>query len=199
MPVLVIMLLMLSAGFSFLHAETIEDEKGIYLGLKFVGASLHSDNASDDDFNIKNDGGGIQFDFGYRFNPTFSLELSLVGSSHETSDQNIDATMAGLLIFGYYRFSPERPLRPYIKGGFGGYSLQIEEGSAKVRIEGGGVAFGAGFRFFFTSHFAIGVDLTHNIIRYDKGQLTLEGFSYETSIDEEGALTTLGLTFNYSF
>jgi hypothetical protein len=181
------------------HAQTVEDESGFYLGLKFIGSSLHAEESTDGDFFIKDDGGGVQLDIGYRFNRVFSLEFVLGGANHDTSDPKISAGFQSIQVFGFYRFSGERPFRPYLKGGFGGYALELDQGSLNVRIEGGGVAFGGGFRFFFTPHFALGVDFTHNIITYRETRLMFEGFSVGTSIDEEGSMTSLGLLFSYSF
>lgn len=177
----------------------VEDEKGIYLGLRFIGSSLHVDDTSGQPFFIKDDGGGLQLDFGYRFNPAFALELTLGGSNHETSDPAVDAAFQFIQIFGFYRFCPGRPFRPYLKGGLGGYALNVEEGSARSKINGGGVAVGGGFRFFFSSHFSIGVDFTHNFINYEHAELGFEGFSYEWEIDEEGSMTSIGVMFAYSF
>jgi hypothetical protein len=190
--------LLLSLASSISRAEVVEDEKGFFLGLKFAGASLHADEQSDI-FYIKDDGGGIQLDVGYRFNPIFMLEIVAGGSSHDTSDPKIGATMQSVQIFGYYRFSPESSFRPYIKGGFGGYGLVLESGSASAQMDGGGVAFGGGFRYFLSPHFSFGVDFTHNVIQYDKAKLSLGELSYESSIDENGGLTTLAIAFGYSF
>jgi hypothetical protein len=192
-------LLFLFAFASGARAETTEDETGFYLGLKFMGCSLHADNDADEDFFIKDDGAGLQLDIGYRFNPTFMLELSLGGANHETSDPAIDARFEVVQIFGYYRFSPDRAFRPYIKGGFGGYGLRVEEGPVSWRIEGGGVALGGGFRYFFAPYFCIGLDLASNIIQYDSAAVNAEGFSYEWEIDEDGSMTSLSVIFGYSF
>jgi hypothetical protein len=175
----------------------MEDESGIYLGLKMIGSSLHVD--EEDQPFFEDDGGGIEFDFGYRFNPTFALELGLGGAKHETVETSIDAYFAMLHILGVYRFCPDRPFRPYLNGGFGGYSLRVEEDAASAEISGGGIVLGAGFRYFFSEHFAMGIDLTHNMIRYDEGKVSLGELSYQTAIDEEGAQTSFGLTFSYSF
>lgn len=182
-----------------LRGETVEDEKGFFLGLKIIGSSLHDDNSDGDDFYVKEDGGGLHLDFGYRFNPVFMLELSVGGATHDTSDPAISARSEVVQIMAHYRFSPERAFRPYIKGGFGGYALYLEENPLSWRAEGGGIALGGGFRYFFSSYFSLGLDITHNIIRYDKAKLAFEGFSYETEIDEDGSMTSFGITFGYSF
>ena len=190
------LLLLLSTGAA---AEVAEDDRGFSLGVKLLGSSLHVDSDSDEDAFVKDDGGGLALDVGYRFNPTFMLELCVGAASHNTSDPAIDARFEEVQVLGYYRFSPESAFRPYLKGGFGGYGLHVEEGSAGTRVEGGGVALGGGFRYFFSPHFSIGLDLTHNIVRYDTATVSLQGFSYEWAIEEDGAATTLGLAFGYSF
>ncbi len=178
--------------------EVSEDESGIYLGIRFNGSSLHTDSEGDELF-IKDDGGGVALDGGYRFNRSFSLELSISGANHDTSAESISAVISSVTISGYYRFSPGSAFRPYLKGGMGGYALRLEEASVTGTIEGGGVCMGGGFRFFFTPHFALGVDLTLNIIEYDQAQLHLGEFSLGSDIDEEGSYTTLGISFLYGF
>ncbi len=175
------------------------DGRGFYLGLEFIGSSLHADNPSNTAFFIKDDGGGVLLKAGYHFTPAFALELSLGGSRHETSVQTIDANLAAVQIFALYRFSPDRPFRPYIKGGFGGYSLILQEGSLESKIEGGGVTFGGGFDYFFSSHFSLGVDFIHNVIRYEEFTLSAGGFSVNWDIDEDGSMSSLGLALTYHF
>ena len=176
-----------------------DDGCGFYLGLEFIGSSLHADNQTNTVFFIKDDGGGALMKVGYHFTPTFALELSVGGSRHETSLQIIDANIAAAQIFALYRFSPDRPFRPYIKGGFGGYSLILQEGSLEARIEGGGVCFGGGFDYFFSSHFSLGVDFIHNVIQYEEFTLSAGGFSANWDIDEDGSMTSLGLALTYHF
>ncbi len=183
---------------SMARAEAVEDESGFHLGLKLAAASLHADETAPE-FRIEEEGGGVQLDIGYRFNPVFMLEMVLGGSNHETSDSTIDARTEFVQLFAYYRFSPERSLRPYIKGGFAGHALVLESESVEARIRGGGLAFGGGFRYFLSPRFSIGLDLTHNIIKYDEAELSVGQFSYEFDIDEHGESTTLGLMFGYSF
>jgi len=180
------------------RAEVVEDESGFCLGLAVEGTSLHTD-ANTGVFHVKDHGGGARFSVGYRFNPVFTLELAVGASKHETSDTAIDARIASVQILGYYRFLPEKTLRPYLKGGIAGYGLVLESGSVSARMNGGGIAFGAGVRCFLTPQFSLGLDLTHNVIKYDEAKLSLGQFSYESSIDEQGRLTTLGLILGWSF
>lgn len=177
----------------------VEDKSGIYLGLKLVGSSLHAEDKAEGEFFIKDDGGGVQFDIGYRFNRSFSLEFAIGTSTHETSAQDIDANIFSVWLLGYYRFAPTHAFRPFIKFGMGGHGLQVVYGDASARIEGGGVAIGAGFNYFFNPHFSLGLDLTTNIIQYDAATVALGADSYSFEIDEEGSFTTLGLSFSYGF
>ncbi len=180
------------------RAGVVEDESGFSLGLALTGSSYHIDWNSPA-LAITEGGGGLQLGVGYRFNPVFMVELVAGGSNHGTSDSAIDASTASVQIFGYYRFLPEKSIRPYIKGGIAGYALVLESGSASARMDGGGVAFGAGVRCFITPHLSLGVDLTHNMIRYDTARLSLGQFSYESSTDEYARQTTVGFTFGCSF
>jgi hypothetical protein len=102
-------------------------------------------------------------------------------------------------IFAHYRFAPGKPFRPYIKGGLGGYGLRLEQGDLNANIRGGGIALGGGFDYFFSRHFSIGVDFTHNIINYNEVEFSLGGASFATEVDEEGAMSSLGLGLTYYF
>jgi len=183
---------------SLAQADVVEDESGICVGLALQSTSLDADAASSV-FHVMDHGGGAQLSVGYRFNPVFTLELAFGGSKHETSDSAIDAGIASVQILGYYRFLPEKSFRPYLKGGTAGYGLVLESGSVSARMNGGGIAFGAGARCFLTPNLSLGFDLTHNMIKYDEAKLSLGQFSYESSIDEHGTFTTLGLTLGWSF
>jgi hypothetical protein len=173
--------------------------KGFYLGIRFIGSSLHVDEAESDVFFVKDDGGGAEVIGGYHFNSVFALELSLGGAGHETSDQRIDAGIGFVRLFALYRFAPANAFRPYIKGGIGGYGLGLDEGSVSANISGGGIAFGGGFDYIFSRHFGLGVDFTHNIINYNEVTIDLEGNSFGTEIDEEGSQSSLGISMSYFF
>ena len=75
-------------------AQVTEDESGIYAGIGLLASSMHLDE-TDKPF-IEDDGGGLQFEFGYRFNPAFALGMSLGLADHETTEPGIDALMAML-------------------------------------------------------------------------------------------------------
>ncbi|HSG29417.1 MAG TPA: outer membrane beta-barrel protein [Candidatus Krumholzibacterium sp.] len=178
--------------------EVMEDESGLYLGVRFIGSSLNVD--EDDEQFIEDEGGGLMLDFGWRFNPVFALEFSIGGSVHETVYSTVDADFGTAQIMAVYRFLPDRPFRPFIKGGFGGYGFEVENGhGVKYRIEGGGIAFGGGFKYFITEHFAMGMDLTHSIINYDTETIEFADISIEGEIDEDGSHTSLGFSLSYSF
>lgn len=180
-------------------AQTEDRPRGAYLGIRFLGSSIHVDDDADSAFFVKDDGGGLTLHVGYSFNRVFSLEFSFGGSRHETSVQAIDANIGFVQLFAHYRFMPGSGFRPYVKGGLGGYGLELSDGTASVRIEGGGVPIGGGFDYFFSKHFALGVDFTHNIINYEQLTISLGSATAGFDMDEEGALTTLGISFGYYF
>lgn len=186
-------------GPSSLFAQAPANDGGFYCGLSFLGSSLHVEDTGDEIFFVEDDGGGAQLQFGYHFNPVFALELDLGGAQHETTDPEIDGSFAMAQLFAVYRFVPDRQFRPYIKGGFGGYGLKLEGYGADLTVKGGGLAFGGGFDYFFTRHLSLGVDFTHNIIRYDEVELRFEDVFVGTEIDEEGSMSSLGLAFGYHF
>jgi opacity protein-like surface antigen len=173
-------------------------DHGAYLGIRFMGSSLHLDN-DDADFFIKDDGGGFTLLGGYSFNEVFSLELDIVGVRHDTSNPEIDARMGGAMIFAHYRFAPGNDFRPYIKGGVGGYGLELDAGDANVHIEGGGVPIGGGFDYFFSPHFSLGADFTHNIIKYEELHVDLGDVDVAFDVDEEGSMSSVGLSLTYYF
>jgi len=173
-------------------------DSGFYLGLKFVGSSLHIDDDAADFF-VKDDGGGVKLLGGYSFNDVFSLELDFVGTTHDTSDPAIDATFAGVQIFAHYRFATGHDFRPYIKGGLGGYSIELDGGGVNARIEGGGIPLGGGFDYFFSPHFSLGADFTHNIIKYEDLTVEFDDIAISFDIDEDGAMSSLGLALTYYF
>ena len=188
------------SGASLLCAHEMEDaSQGLYLGLTLMGSSLHADDTIDEIFTVEDDGGGAMFQLGYHFTPTFALELSLGGAVHETNVQELDVDLGLAQIFAVYRFAPGQQFRPYIKGGVGGYGLTFDGNGADVTAKGGGLAFGGGFSYFFTSHFALGIDFTHNIIRYDQIELSFDDITLGTEIEEEGSMSSLGLSFSYFF
>jgi hypothetical protein len=181
-------------------AHEVTRERGFYVGARFVGSSLHLDDDGDQQFTVEDGGGGLLLVAGYSFNPVFSLEMSLGGTQHETSVQAIDANLGTLQLFLHYRFRPGHPFRPYVKGGLGGYGLRLSDGNASARIEGGGIPIGVGFDYFFSNHFSMGLDLTHNIINYDAVTFDLgDGATVGFDLDERGALTTFGLALTGYF
>jgi two-component system nitrogen regulation response regulator NtrX len=174
-------------------------DNGFYLGIKFIGSSLHIDDDDNDAFFVKDDGGGLQLLAGYSFNDVFSLELDLVGLNHDTSDPAVDAKFAGVRIFAHYRFATGNAFRPYIKGGVGGYALALDGTGIDARIDGGGIPLGGGFDYFFSPHFSLGADFTHNIIEYKELTIPFEDGELSFDIDEEGAMSSIGLALAYYF
>jgi opacity protein-like surface antigen len=180
-------------------ARRIYRDRGFYLGTTFAGSFVDADNQPGDPLVINEDGGSLELRAGYSFNPVFSIELSIAGARHETSDPNIDMEFAAARLFAHYRFRATHQLRPYLKGGLGGYTLRLEEPGLAAEVTGGGLAFGGGLDYFFNRHFSLGLDYMFNIIEYDDAKVTFEGLSVSAGIDEDGAQSSLGLAFSFYF
>jgi hypothetical protein len=173
--------------------------KGVYLGIQFNGSSLHVDENDVDEVFVEDDGGGFQLRLGYRFNHVFALELDAGGASHDTASPTVSAGVAFVQLFAIYRFVPDHSFRPYIKGGLGGYGLSLKESDISANVGGGGIAFGGGFEYYFSRHFALGMDVTLNMINYNNLELRIGGSTVGTEIDEEGGMSALGLSLGYYF
>lgn len=180
-------------------AKRIYRDRGFYLGATFAGSFVDADNQPGTPLRIKEDGGSVELRAGYSFNPVFSLELSIAGARHDTSDPAIDMNFGAVRLFAHYRFRATRQLRPYLKGGLGGYTLRLEEPGLAAEVTGGGLAFGGGVDYFFSRHFSLGLDYGFNLIEYDDAKVTFEGLSVSAGIDEDGAQSSLGLAFSFYF
>lgn len=180
-------------------ARRVNRDHGFYLGVALAGSFVGVDNEPGSLVSVDKDGNALDFKAGYSFNPVFSLELALTGARHNTSDPAIDVTFAALKLFGVYHFRPNQAMRPYLKGGLGGYSLRMEDATSSAEATGGGLAFGGGLDYFFSRHFSMGLDYTLNLIEYDDAKVNFQNLSVSTEIDEDGAQSALGLVFSFYF
>ena len=181
-------------------AHEINRASGFYFGASVMGTGLDANATHEQDFAINDGGGGLGLRIGWLFNPKFSLELALAAQAHETSDANIVAGLGSFDILAYYHFRGDQHLRPYVKGGFGGYGLgfgEEEESEANLpRIQGAGLVFGGGIEYFLGDHFSLGADFTHHIINYERKELDLgDGLIQGNELDETGSASSIGLFF----
>ena len=174
-------------------------EKGFYLGLRLAGSGLKVDDDGTSGFTVSEDGGGLQLFTGYSFNRVFSLQLEFAGATHETSDPAIEVRPGSVALFAHYRFRPGHGFRPFVKGGLAGYGLVFDGNLGEVRLSGGGVPLGGGVDYFFNRRISLGLDLTYNIISWDKAVVDLGDTTMGFDIDEDGAQTSLGLAFGVYF
>jgi opacity protein-like surface antigen len=189
----------IAVGSTDASARRVYRDHGFYAGIAFAGSFIDVNNEAGSTLSVTQDGNAVDLRVGYSFNPVFSLELALAGARHDTSDPAIDVEFSAVKLFGVYRFRPSHQMRPYLKGGLGGYSLRMEDPPASAEATGGGLAFGGGLDYFFSRHFSLGLDYTFNLIEYDAAKLNFENISVSTQIDENGAQSALGLTFSFYF
>ncbi|MDH3217411.1 MAG: porin family protein [Candidatus Krumholzibacteria bacterium] len=174
-------------------AHDITPERGFYVGARVVGSGLDLDQTRQD-LRIDDDGGGIVFDLGYGFNEVFSLEISLGGLKYDTTVPDVTSGLGTLQIVTRYRFLPHQAFRPYVKGGLAGYTFRLEQGSDEATFGGGGLTFGGGADYFFTSRFAMGIDLMHNVFEFEDFDVDPDNILLGTGIDDDASMTWIGLS-----
>ena len=199
-----IQLLIIAAIFSIVcvpaaWAHDVSRDKGFYMGATIGGATIYPEDNPNSDFQIEDGGGFFTIKAGYSFNRVFSLEFAAVGQGYETTDPTINASLGSLQVMAMYHFRPGHQFRPYVKGGLGGYGLQLQQNNVSATANGGGVVLGGGIDYIFTRNFGMGIDFTHNIIGFDKVEVDFGGNTVGTEIDEDGAMTSVGLSFNVYF
>ncbi len=178
-------------------------DKGFYAGLRMGGSVLAVDEA-DNPLGVDKNGGHLGAQLGFNFNPVFSLQLELDGSRYSTETSGVDVGLGSVRLLAMYRFRPAEQFRPYVKGGFGGYNLlfdgSFEDGDIDANAEGGGLVFGGGFDYFFSPHFALGLDVAFNAINYDALVIPVSGGSdVRFDINEGGASTEIGIQTGFYF
>ncbi len=188
---------MVSAPFGA-EAHEIDRKSGFYFGVAGMATGLDADDTLDDTFAVEEGGGGLNFRAGWLFNPKFSLEVTLGGQLHDTSENNIIAGLGMINLFGYYHFRSDQHLRPYVKGGVGGYGLNFgekkETDATYPRVQGAGLAFGGGIEYFLGSHFSLGADVTHHIVNYERKEIDLgDGVIQGTELNEQGSASQFSL------
>lgn len=181
------------------YAGDVDRDHGFYLGLALQGSYIGQDPAPGSLLLIDENGGGLDVRFGYSFNPAFSLELTAGGANHDTNDANTDMRFGTSRLLVSYRFMPGQAVRPYVRGGFGVYSLRLEQPGIEVTASGGGLPFSGGVDYFFNRHFSLGLDFTFNVIQYSNIDVKSGPSTVSQDVNEDGSQSSLALTFVYYF
>ena len=151
-------------------------------GTWYIGGGINSVSLGGDLEDV-DPGGGIAFNFGYNFSPTFALDFLLGSSGHEDPD-GYDMSY-GRFDIGAEFIVPSDAFAPYLTVGFSGHGLAYDDYSSA--FEGGSIYFGGGFDYYFTPGHSMDVGLrlhswsvdvnTGGIIYTDAGDATTSVFT----------------------
>jgi hypothetical protein len=178
------------------------------VGLDFfsshIGADDPTSETSPEAVFVEEVGQGGALTFGYLITPTFLLRLYLSGAEHDATDPDFDFRFSGGTFEGAYLFRPGRPLRPYLFGGLGGFTVKAEQDALEYETTGPGMVLGAGLYYFLSAHFAMHFSVRGEFINWDKAKarLTLPNGSAietETPIEESGGAAKIGLGIAFRF
>jgi hypothetical protein len=163
------------------------------------GSNIGVNEANNSPLKVAEQGANFMLQAGYLFNRSFSLELSAGGYRHDTNAVDTELRGGTLQLAVKYRFLAQHHLRPYLKGGLGAYGLELDNGAAVARADGGGLAFGGGLDFFFNKHFSLGLDVTGNVIEYNNAELDLGTVIIPYEINEDSEQVAVSLAMNVYF
>ncbi len=149
-------------------------------------------------------GGGGALSLGWGFTPTFALRLTLAGSRHETTRENVEVQLNGVTLEAVHYFQPGRPLRPFVFGGLGGFAAESRDEPFAWETEGGGACFGGGLAYFVSDDFALTFTARADAINWDKarGRVTLPGgdeLVIEQPVDEGGVAGRFAIGMGWWF
>ncbi|MFQ5579371.1 MAG: porin family protein [Nitrospiria bacterium] len=154
-------------------------KQGLYLGAEILYNNISGDfdgtNGPDSD-----DGGGVGLILGYGFTPNFSAQLNLDVSFHDasvvTGSPVSDSTLNAFLLVVKYNFLSGQQLRPYVNGGLGVFSFNIDDPFLDVELSGDGLQLGLGVDYIISPNISFGFGIERWFIDYDEmdvGGLTL--------------------------
>jgi len=184
-------------------APFVSARPGFYLAL--AGSSTHIDISDDQQpgqgLEVDADGGGAQFLVGYAFHEGFALELSGVGSHHDTNRPDVDAWFAQLQLDAVTHFNTKGRVQPYVAGGIGLAAFGVEgTGIIDTSISGGQVDFGGGVEWMFARHWGLALDYRFAIQRFQDKTIYLDEDTYTNiGIEGSGNSSTWNLRVAFSF
>jgi opacity protein-like surface antigen len=174
------------------------DTQGLHVGLLLHANHLDSaDETTVAPVLVDERGGGARLFFGYGFDPSFSLRLSVTASRHDTSRNDIDFEFSSGTLEGVYLFRNPDAFRPYLYGGVGGMLARATEGALDFETRGPGVVFGGGLLYFPTPDFAVDFHARADFINWEEEEnavLEVAGgtTTVERPIEREGTGVQLG-------
>ena len=162
------------------------------------GLSSHiDDNEDENNISVDEEAGGVGFQVGYRFSPTFMLRLYASAADHETNDADVTIRFGGAQFEAVYLFRDGRAFRPYLFGGLGGFMLESQQSSLLYEAEGAGLSFGTGAHYFVSGSVSLHGSLRLEAVNWNKVRATYSGpggdIAVETPVEESGYASKLSL------
>ncbi len=183
-------------------------EPRFYLGLDFLSSHIGADDPQPsspvDAVYVDEVGAGAALHFGWMLTRTFQLRLYLSDARHEATDPDVDFRLDGGTVEALHLFRAGQPLRPYLVGGLGGFSMKADRGGYRYETTGPGAVFGAGLYYLVTRSFLLHFQVRAEFINWEesKAEVELPGggtVRTVTPIAESGAAGkfTLGCGFRF--
>lgn len=177
-------------------AAATADTEGFFLGFglhaSVVGTNDPPDNAPVGSAFVEEEGGGVALTLAYGLTPRFATRVALSGTSHETTDPDVEVRFSSATLEAQYLFRESQPLRPYLFGGVGGFNLESQQDRFRYETTGPGLVFGAGLLYFLGEHFALDFALRADLINWEESTAETvlpDGGTVQVSkpIEEEGS------------
>lgn len=175
------------------------DTDGFFFGLDLlsnrVGAAERTLDADPSSVFVDAVGGGADLFLGWGFSPSFPVRLSISAAQHDTSDPKIEVAYGSVTLDGMFLFRDPEVLRPYLYGGFGGFTLRSRQDALEWETTGPGILLGGGLFYFFGDTFALDFSLRGELVNWKKTRATLHtaagDVTVETPVEEEGSAAKL--------
>lgn len=165
---------------------------GLDFGTSHIGAEDPSPGDPANSVYVDETGGGGTLLVGYGFTPSFVLRLNVSGAQHDTSDPDTEFWISSGTIEGLYLFRNPEPLRPYVMGGVGGFSMRSRRDELDFEVTGPGAVVGAGLVYFLGKHFALDFGVRGDFINWEESKATFKfpdgsTASVATPVEGEGS------------
>lgn len=189
-------------------ARAASDGRGAFLELSIHSSHIGADDPPRDppegSVFVDEDGVGGALTVGYGFTPSFPVRLVLSGAGHETSDPDVDFSLASATIEAAYVFRAGQPVRPYLFAGLGGYSMESRRDEFRFETTGPGASAGVGLLCFLGRHPAFDFALRVDFINWEETKAEIEmpsgaTVTVETPIEEEGTAAKFLAGFGWWF
>lgn len=131
----------------------------LHFGIGVHGASILDDSNSGSDSNFDT-GGGFSLDFGWRLGSSFSLDLGLSTSFHDSLSGLETANLTSITVDGRFFLGDwNQRLQPYLQAGLGAYVLSYD--NSDNTYSGPGFQLGGGIDFYLSRGVSIGAKLLY--------------------------------------